>query len=251
MSGELGGRDYQLILPAGVSRPPVILEFHGFSNSASEQAERSRLGERAVMDGFGVLVLDGSGADDEPKRWALGPAGPDVDFVETLVPQLLPCVDDFFVTGFSNGAAFAVILACRNNLPVRALAPVAYATGPCPDGRSVPIVSFHGTADGTVPYDGSGEEVLRTLLGLGSGPAESVMEEWAGAHGCAGVVEILVAFDVDQLSWFGCGAETAFYRIDNGGHSWPGSGEPVRFGVTTDSISASELIVEFFAEVLT
>jgi polyhydroxybutyrate depolymerase len=151
------------------------------------------------------------------------------------------------VTGFSNGAAFSVVMACRSELNIVAVAPVAYATGPCEGDVDSPIVAFHGTGDGTVPYDGSGFDVLSILLGVGSGPAEEVISDWAAFNGCGDLEEIELAADVDKLEWSACAASTTFYRIANGGHSWPGSGVEVRFGATTDSISASELIVEFFA----
>jgi len=197
---------------------------------------------------MGVIALDGRGEEDEPKRWALttGPAD-DVEIVESIVAELVPCIDQFFVTGFSNGAAFSVVMACRSELNIVALAPVSFATGPCESSDPTPIVSFHGTADGTVPYDGSGADVLAILLGLGSGPAEEVMANWAVANGCGTRQDTEIAFDVDRLEWTNCLAQTVFYRIDDGGHAWPGSGVEVRFGSSTNSISASEIIVDFFS----
>jgi polyhydroxybutyrate depolymerase len=36
------------------------------------------------------------------------------------------------------------------------------------------------------------------------------------------------------------------YTITNGEHGWPGTTDPTRFGDTTDAISATDLIWEFF-----
>jgi polyhydroxybutyrate depolymerase len=44
----------------------------------------------------------------------------------------------------------------------------------------------------------------------------------------------------------GCSADVVFYRIDGGGHSWPGASADVPLGSTTRTIDANELIVDFF-----
>lgn len=245
--GIAGGRSFRAMVPPGSGPHPVILEFHGFGGNAFEQSDVSMLGPVGSANGFLVVVFDGQGRPEPPYRWDLdGGNDSDVDFIDGILPQLVPCAGPVFATGFSNGAAFAAVLGCESSLDVRAVATVSYAVPPCPDGAPLAIQGFHGTADGTVPYDGDGAELLARLLGLGSGPAEEAIAAWAELNGCGDRGETAVADDVVLFEWSDCEATTRFFRIDNGGHSWPGSDTEVRFGVTTKSISASELIVEFF-----
>jgi len=56
---------------------------------------------------------------------------------------------------------------------------------------------------------------------------------------------------VAKLSWSGCngGVEMIFYRVENGGHTWPGSPIILTFGwsgKTNKDIVATDLIWDFF-----
>ncbi len=245
--GVANGRLFRATVPAGAGNHPVILEFHGFAGTAFEQSEVSGLGELAADAGFAVVVFDGQGQPGRSLRWDLdGGFDSDVAFIDFTMPALLPCAGPVFATGFSNGAAFASVLGCESELEVIAVATVSWATEPCDDGSRLPIVAFHGTADGTVPFDGDGNDVLEFLLGLGSGPAEAAIGDWARQNGCTDFTVNQIGPDVEYTQWVGCEAETGFYRIINGGHSWPGSEAEVQFGATTQTIVASSLIIEFF-----
>ena len=75
---------------------------------------------------------------------------------------------------------------------------------------------------------------------------------WAVRNGCApDPAETPVADDV-TLVRFACppGDEVELYRIEDGGHSWPGSQFSVSIasiiGKTTLSIDATQLIWDFF-----
>ncbi|NNC42929.1 MAG: hypothetical protein HKO03_06800 [Acidimicrobiia bacterium] len=235
------------MLPSGVGNHPVILEFHGFAGTAAEQSDVSGLGALAAEAGFAVVVFDGQGQPGRSLRWDLnGGFDSDVAFVDLTMPSLLPCAGPMFATGFSNGAAFASVLGCESELDVIAVATVSWATEPCDNETPLPILAFHGTADGTVPFDGDGNDVLEFLLGLGSGPAEAAIGDWARHNGCTDFTVKQIGPDVQYTEWSGCEADTGFYRISNGGHSWPGSDSEVQFGVTTRTIAASSLIVDFF-----
>jgi polyhydroxybutyrate depolymerase len=86
-----------------------------------------------------------------------------------------------------------------------------------------------------------------------SGPSIPEMTAtWAVRNGCdATPSETSVAADVTLVA-FDCppGADVELYRVDNGGHSWPGSEFSSKvasvIGSTTMSISANELMWDFF-----
>lgn len=81
------------------------------------------------------------------------------------------------------------------------------------------------------------------------------MADWAERNGCddAAPDEEAVADDVTLLT-FPCpaGAEAELYRVDGGGHSWPGSeflaDAEAEVGPTTMSISADEIMWDFFEQ---
>ena len=64
-----------------------------------------------------------------------------------------------YATGFSNGAAFTYDLACRLSQRIAAIAPVGenmtqVSYDECEATKPTGIISFHGTADESRPYDG-------------------------------------------------------------------------------------------------
>ena len=82
-----------------------------------------------------------------------------------------------------------------------------------------------------------------------------MVADWAGRNGCddAAQEEEAVADDVTLVS-FACpeGAEAELYRVEGGGHSWPGSEFLANVenivGHTTMSISANEVMWDFFEQ---
>jgi polyhydroxybutyrate depolymerase len=148
-----------------------------------------------------------------------------------------------YATGFSAGGGMVNRLACDAADLFAAAASVAgayFGWSRCDPQRPMPIVGFHGDADFVVPYDGFG------LL--------PDVAEWArfraGLNGCAADPPDTadVAADVQLVVWDGCDGEAAvaLYTIDGGGHGWPGTVDPDRDGDTTDAVSATDLIWEFF-----
>jgi polyhydroxybutyrate depolymerase len=77
------------------------------------------------------------------------------------------------------------------------------------------------------------------------------VEFWTDFNNCASQPQLTTFDDIQHQIWSGCAASTSveLYTIIGGGHAWPGgrsSGRPDA-DQPTKSISASELIWEFFA----
>jgi poly(3-hydroxybutyrate) depolymerase len=113
-----------------------------------------------------------------------------------------------------------------------------------------PIVYFHGTADPLVPINGE------VVAGITVAPARQAMADWAAHNGCsAGPHQSPVTADVTLIGWSGCrdDADIDYYVIAGGGHSWPGAPLAIVrtaglfYGHTTESISASQIMWDFFA----
>jgi polyhydroxybutyrate depolymerase len=184
-----------------------------------------------------------------------------------------------FVTGLSNGAFLTSAVACRYADRIAAAAPVAGIRDidGCDPARPVPVVAFHGTADTFVSYDGGlGSSIANLPAPDGSGRTigqqgaaattttapgtpkpptiEDITADWAARNGCSPQkTEKKVASDVTLLAW-SCppDAATELYRVEGGGHSWPGSPFSKQVasvvGKTTESISANEIMWKFFQE---
>ena len=252
---------------------PLVLDFHGYSEGAEIHLLMSALGPFGDEQGFVTLTPQGTGP---VPRWDTTLGSPDLVFVGDLLDhaEATLCIDTnrVFATGLSNGAFMSSAIACAYADRVAAVAPVAGIrdVNGCAQERPVPVVAFHGTADGFVAYDGGlGERALdlpapdgsgRTLREAGVEPSAGertpsvpdIARSWADRNGCTGAeLETAVSVDVALLT-YGCpaGAEVELYRVDGGGHSWPGSDFSAQvvsvIGPTTFSIDANALMWAFF-----
>jgi polyhydroxybutyrate depolymerase len=192
----------------------------------------------------------------------------DVQFIRDLLDQLpgMAAVDPerVYATGMSAGGAMSHRLACELADRIAAAGVVAgpMVDAPCAPSRPVPMIAFYGTADPLVNYEGGRvvhgpeSEPLRSLMGDSTPnavlmPAETWAAGWVGRNGCSPVPEPIPAQgDVSGQRYTGCedGADVVFYRIEGGGHTWPG-GTPLSIvGKTSKDIDASETMWEFFKE---
>jgi polyhydroxybutyrate depolymerase len=269
-------RSYFRHVPTGYTPTnpvPLVLDFHGYLEGAEVHKQHSALSAFGDEKGFVTLTPQGLG---NPVRWDTGLDSADMRFVGDLLDEAerTVCVDTnrIFVTGLSNGAFMTSAIACAYADRVAAVAPVAGVASAegCKPARPVPVVAFHGTADGYVAYEGGLGESGRNLPapdGSGRTLGESgvadrvkgpsvpeVTAQWATRNGCtSGSQESEVASDVTLIE-FSCppGTETQLYRITDGGHTWPGSEFSKAIeravGHTTFSIDANEVMWEFFVD---
>jgi len=216
---------------------PLAIGFHGFSRSGEQHEQMSGMSAAADDHGFIVAYPDGLGG-----AWNGGTCctttSDDVAFTRDLVKEvsLHYCIDPkrVFATGISNGGLFANRLGCEAADLVASVAPVASGIGvTCEPSRPVAHFAFAGSSDPLVPYSVTSLEV----------------EQWRKLNGCADVSrQIYAQGDASCLEWSDCleGASVRFCTIDGGGHTWPGSPEPLPWGKTSTDIDASAEIFDFF-----
>ncbi|MGZ6925909.1 MAG: alpha/beta hydrolase family esterase [Acidimicrobiia bacterium] len=255
---------------------PLVLDLHGYSEGADVHLQMSGLARYGTQHGFATLTPQGLGA---VPRWDTTLGSADLKFVgallDTAEKDLCIDVNREYATGLSNGAFLTSAIACEYSDRIAAVAPVAGARNlpGCKPTRPVPVVAFHGTADGYVSYtgglgekaldlpapDGSGKTLRETATGdqLKQAASESqsipeIMTAWAKRNGCGkGDTEKPIAADVTKLSW-NCprAAAVELYRVTGGGHAWPGSSFSAAVesfvGHTTMSIDADEIMWRFF-----
>lgn len=257
----------------GTKPVPVVVDLHGYLEGASLHAANSMLGPFGDAHGFVTITPRGSG--DVVPGWEVEFDSPDVRFVGDLLDEVerTLCVDDrrVYVAGFSNGAFLASTIACVYSDRIAAIATVAGLLDPpgCKPARPVPIVAFQGTGDEFVAFTGglgprarvaSANDGTGRLLGETSGgkavarsPAtEKVAAAWAKRNKCIGKPKkAQVAPDVQAIRYRCPGrADVVLYRIEGGGHTWPGSefsrAIEAAVGPTTFSINADDIMWSFF-----
>lgn len=258
----------------GATEVPVVVDLHGYQEGARIHSTMSGLGPFGDAQGFVTITPQGLG---EVPRWTAESGSEDVNFITNVLDDVEStlCVDldRFYVTGLSNGAFMTSALACDMADRFAAAAPVAGISdiAGCAPERPVPVIAFHGTADTFVAYDGGlGEgamslpapdgsgRTLGDLVAAGEmpeigGPAvPDITTAWATRNGCEPTpTEKAVGDDVTEVTYTcPAGAEVQLYRIEGGGHTWPGSTfsqslESI-MGRTTTTIDANALMWAFF-----
>jgi len=257
-SGEK--REYVLYVPRSYdrSRPtPLVISMHGAGLWGAAQRDISRWNELADMKGFIVVYPSGVGGSGV-RIWRAEPGEgltKDVRFISDLIDTLSASynIDStrIYANGLSNGGGMSFALSCTLSDRIAAVGMVGAAqTLPwrwCTDERPVPVISFHGTADPDVPYNGGPSWISpRPFPNVPRWSAN-----WAKRNRCGdNPLESKVAGDVTRREYTGCAADAAvvLYTIQGGGHTWPG-GMPLPewfVGRTTRSIDATSLMWAFF-----
>ncbi len=258
---------------------PLVLDFHGLGEGASLHSVTSRFGVLGRRDGFVVAFPNGTGT---PVHWntTAQTGNPDLGFVTALLQQVesTRCIDTsrVYASGFSDGAYFVSLLACTMSDRFTAIVAVSglQLDRPCHTTRPVPILTFHGTADPILYFNGGvGTATLHRLLGGGAGgapPGSSTTTTplpKANLHG-AGVPATVQAWavkdgcdphptDTRQSSQiivrrYTCpaGTDVELTIVLGGGHAWPGSKFSRSIssltGFTTFQVNATDDAWSFF-----
>ena len=260
-------RSYLLYVPASVNwdEPvPLVFVFHGGAGNAESAVRMS--GFNAVADRYGFLVVypNGTGrlSDDKLLTWNGGTCCgyaqeknvDDVGFVRAIVADLQTLVTldphRIYATGLSNGGLLSQRLGCEASDVFAAIAPVAGTLNlpACSPAQPVSVIEFHGTDDQHIPYEGGyGPE---SLVDVDFASVKDSVDFWISVNGCDSQRQTDTFEDIQHETWKDCAGTTSveLYTIVGGGHAWPGGerGWPDA-DAPPRSISASELIWEFFA----
>lgn len=230
----------------------VVLNFHGLSGSANQQATYAGMIAKSDSAGFVAVHAEGIGF---VQSWNAGTCcgtaaqqgTKDVEFVAAILDELdkKVCVDKkrIFSTGLSNGGFLSHRLACELSDRIAAIAPVAGVVGvpTCNPKRAIPVMQFHGTQDTLVPFNGNPTY-----------PAvPETMAKWAERNKCTDQPrETFKKDDVTCTTQSACeaGAEVTLCKVEGGGHTWPGATDAAGgfLGKTTKAIVATDAMWDFF-----
>jgi polyhydroxybutyrate depolymerase len=254
------------------AEPLLVLDLHSSHGNALGEAWCSRLDEQADRYGFviarpeGVIPAETPNPDrlwlwnvpGVPTTTGLVPGADDRDDIAFLTAVIDTAADrlgtapEAALVGLSGGARMSSAYAAAHPERVVALAAVAglrssglnssspehETDGPAEDRRhGVPVIAFHGDADDTNPYQGGDAPRWGRSI-------PDALEDWAAYNHAAGQRESRVAERVSRITYGDDPHnEVTLYRIDGGGHSWPGGPEDEAFS----DLDATGLIAEFFA----
>ncbi len=248
-----GGENRNVLLAGPKARPdkplPLIINFHGYSDSAEAQEGFSQMSPDAEEQGFVVAYPEGTGV---VQGWNAGACCGeavvqdvlDVSFAEALIDEIaeISCIDKdlVYAVGYSNGGFLSHRLACESER-FAGIGPVAGVMGmdECTPSRPIPILQIHGTADAIVPYGGN--------FALGFDSVDDSMDGWAERLSCSSA-EPEVFFDQGDttcVQWQGCDAPLGLCTVSGGGHTWPGGDNPIIRGATSTDLDANAMIFEF------
>ena len=251
-------RDYRLYLPPGYTPGeslPIVLNFHGYTSTAEAQEVYSEF--NLVADTAHIMVCYPNGVGNQWNT-GFGATTDDVGFVDQLIDTLYANynidLERVFATGMSNGGYMSHKLACELADRIAAIASVTGSMTPaenalCNPGGPIPVMQIHGTADLVVPYDGG-------TLAI---PMDDLVDYWVSFNNCSDPpvttdIPNIDPFDLctaERIEYAGCDspALVVFYKIDGGGHSWPGAS--INIAITNRDFYASQAIWEFFRKVTT
>jgi polyhydroxybutyrate depolymerase len=265
-------RTYLLHVPASYSSTqasPVVLLFHGGQGSATTIGaitSTSGGGFSALADqkNFIAIYPDSVSGTWDDGRATITNHTNDVAFTAAALDAvaLEYKIDSkrVFAAGISNGGMMTLRLACELSSRLAAVATVA-ANMPsdiqagCNPAQATPVAMFSGDADPLMPYGGG------TVGGVFTGgsviSATATAAFWATKN--AATLSTTTALPntdttdgttTDLLSYTSAGGgEVAFYRINGGGHTWPGGTQYASvalIGKVAKDFSANEAMWAFF-----
>jgi polyhydroxybutyrate depolymerase len=193
------GRMYLLFRPpaalSGAGQAPMVIDAHGFTQTAQIQMDQSGWREQAMQSGIVVAYPQGIGNafNAQGQCCDFANATDDLGFFRSIITrtQAAGRIDAarVFATGFSNGGSMAHTLACTSADMIAAIAPVSFSlAGPggpfnaamvaqnCRPSRPVAMIQTHGTADGLANYQSG---LLDSL------PAVQSLIAWGMVDGCS------------------------------------------------------------------
>jgi polyhydroxybutyrate depolymerase len=257
---------------------PLVIALHGRGGEGESMILVTRRGfnQLAERDEFIVVYPDGieknwndGRMDEESDDRAHKENIDDVGFISALIDKMIKDYNvnpkRVYVTGISNGAIMSYRLACELSSKITAIAPVDgnipyLLLHECSPSKAVSVLAINNVDDPLVPFEGG--EIWGHFHRVKLGRVLSVNESisfWVHMNRCSGVPLIFQEPDKDpsdgtrvlrkEFTNGTGGTEVILYKIDGGGHTWPGGLQYLPkwlIGKTSRDIDANEVIWNFF-----
>ena len=255
-------REYYVSLPENTSKPiPLIINFHGFLDSAINQKEFSQMDNYAHHNGVGIVYPEGI-----KRSWNVGHKGMknnenDIGFVNALIDSVSSKYnidsDRIYACGFSNGGTFSYELICSLSNKIAAFGSVGgnfsiNEKRVCNIDREIPLIHIHGTKDRLQEYNKSDRDFLSTIESFNfwvkyNQLDKTIVENITDVHKKDRTT-------VEKYTFYKNNSDTKVihFKVENGGHLWLGSPmgdrflERLLFGRNNHEINSSKELVDFF-----
>lgn len=236
-------RTYHLYVPTKYSEPvPVMFTFHGGGSYALGQLAYSEFDVVAEKEGF-IVVAPDYGSSALGRFTTPGVADFTSAIIDEIAKQYKIDTQRIYASGISMGGGASMTLAMELSNRIAAVAPVAAGVGLRGGGqlpRPTTIVILYGTRDPVASgYSARTYDALMNLV---------------KQNGCDEIAETKVwpsteedPTSITRFTYGGGknGTEIVFYRIDDGGHTWPGKYQYaswITVGLTSQHIDGSQVI---------
>ena len=246
-------------LPAGW---PLVVVLHGSGADGTAIESASAMDSLADANLFVVAYPDASRGvvDIYPSDWNAGTCCggayrdgvDDVAFIRGMVAQVMAKVTidvhRIYAAGFSAGGRMAYHVGCQLGT---LFAAIAVASGSlvddaCAPTVGVPLIATHSTGDPEVDYNEPSPPLPRAAPVLAT-PLPPALQYWSAMSKCSGGTVTTPTEHVTRTTCTSCsGAEIQFYRIDGGGHGWPGGEEPPGSDPPMNELHFSAVAWQFF-----
>ncbi|MCB9222916.1 MAG: T9SS type A sorting domain-containing protein [Crocinitomicaceae bacterium] len=255
-------RTYSFYVPATYTAGtpvPMVIGLHGTGSSGAEFAQYRDFRPIADTANFIVVHPDGS-TYLGLKFWnygnVFGSTVDDVGFLEALMDTISAYYsidqDRIYLAGMSNGSFMSYTFACQSDR----IAAIGTVTGSmsvdiynsCSPHHPTPVLHIHGTADNINSYDGTS-----TMAGI-----DVTNSFWVNENQCninptiTSVPDINTADGATATHYLYSGGldgnTVELFKVDGGGHSWPGSPMPGSSEVTCMDFDANIEIWRFFSQ---
>jgi len=235
-------RQYIVYIPAkydGTSPVPLMFNFHGYTMSANDQMEWG--GDmRPVADTAGFILvypqgtLLGANTHWNVGSWTAESTADDLGYtkamIDTLAVNYSIDLTRVYSCGYSNGGYLCFELACQLSELIAAVGSVAGTMSvetynACNPLHPTPIITIHGSADGTVSYYGGSPSNSKSL--------EEVIAYWVNFNNTNSSAAISNLPDINttdgstveyhKYSHGDSCTSVEHYKVLGGDHDWPGT----------------------------
>ena len=253
---------------------PLVFMLHGGGGTMSNAQGFTNLNSVSNTGGFLTVYPQGYGViPSGGYSWADGRgtsadiAGiDDIGFIDKLLDKLMVTYNidpnRIYICGFSNGGFMTQRIACELNQRFAAIASLASIMdttlfGRCNPKRAIPMLFMLGTSDPFVPYSGGpmiGSGAVTPVVGI-----DTLINFWKINNQCLTTnlsidLPNIALTDNSTVTLYkftncSCNSDICFYRINGGGHTWPGVSIPayeIIAGRTNLDIQASVELWNFF-----
>lgn len=251
---------------------PLVLNLHGGSGNMVNAQGFSMLNPVSDQNNFIIAWPQGYGIAPPGFSWADGrnttadQAGvDDIGFIDKLIDTLITRynvdTNKIYICGFSNGGFMVQRLACQLSDRFAAMASLGSSMDTvlyqnCNPSKPIPMAIFNGTADPAMPYGGGPMQNPKVIPVV---PVDTTVQHWVKHNNCQTASPLFNfpdTFTTDnstaELYTFtncDCNADVKFYKLINGGHTWPGvyvASQASVLGNTNRDLNASVELWNFF-----